>query len=112
MEKMSEQQAREAIQRGEIGSDITEAAEKVAVILTQSWCLQWHEMRSYAAGFQDAAVFYIEYDKTELFEDFRTFKEETFGNDQIPYVRYYRGGKLVAQSNAVAQETFRANLER
>lgn len=112
MVQMSPQQARDAVEKGEFGRDIVEAADKVAVVLTQSWCPQWHEMRRFAAGFQEAAVFFLEYDKTDFFDEFRGFKEETFGNDEIPYVRYYRSGKLVAQSNAVPEEQFRSNFEQ
>jgi len=112
MEKMTVQQAKDAMENGEFGKDLVEASDKVAVILTQSWCPQWKEMREYAHYIDGAALFYLEYDKTDFFDEFRAFKEETLGNDQIPYVRYYRGGRLVAQSNFVPETTFRANLTR
>jgi hypothetical protein len=30
------------------------------------------------------------------------------GNDQVPYIRYYSAGHLVAQSNAVSEKFFHA----
>jgi hypothetical protein len=112
MELITRSQAQHAIEQGDFGSDITGAAEKVAVILTQSWCPQWHAMKNFVADFKGAAVFYLEYDKTDYFDAFRAFKENTWRNDQIPYVRYYAAGKLVAESNAVPEETFRSNRGR
>jgi len=82
----------------------------VAVILTQSWCPQWHAMKSSVANFSGADIWLLEYDLTDYFDTFRRFKEQELGNDQIPYVRYYADGVLVAESNAVSEQTFRTHL--
>jgi hypothetical protein len=112
MQQITGEQARNAIRQGDFGVDITHAADRVAVILTQGWCPQWHAMRQYVAGFSGAQIFYLEYDRTDCFDAFKNFKEQVLGNDQIPYLRYYCRGVLVAQSNAVSESTFRAHLEQ
>jgi len=100
-----------AVRDGEFSDDIIRSAEKVAVILTQSWCPQWHAMKQYAVDFSDAEIYSLEYDRTDYFDEFRQFKEEVMGNDQIPYVRYYTGGVLIAESNVVSEGIFRQNLK-
>ena len=108
---ITKEQATTAIAHGEFGDDILHSAERVAIILTQSWCPQWHAMKQFVSGFPAAKVFVLEYDQTDYFDRFREFKERVLGNDKIPYVRYYARGILVAESNAVSEETFRQNLE-
>jgi len=56
------------------------------------------------------AVRYVEYDKEPFFEDFMEFKEDVFGNRSVPYVRYYRNGELIAESNYISQQGFLAKL--
>jgi hypothetical protein len=112
MKLITAEQVRNAISQGEFGAGITHAADRVAVILTQGWCPQWHAMKRFVADFSGAQVFYLEYDGTDYFEEFKTFKEQVLGNDQIPYLRYYCRGALVAQSNAMPESTFRAHLEQ
>jgi hypothetical protein len=79
-----------------------------AVILTQSWCPQWKAMRSYLekADGPDIFILYIEYDLVPWSAEFMDFKERHFDNREIPYVRYYRNGTCVSQSNYVALEGF------
>jgi len=112
MELITRDQAMHAITNGEFGDDLIRSADKVVIILTQSWCPQWHAMRRFVSGFSAAMVYCLEYDRTDFFDEFRAFKERVFGNDQIPYVRYYSGGVLVAESNSVAEETFTLNVNR
>lgn len=112
MNQITKDQALTAINNGEFGDELLLAAEKVAIILTQSWCPQWHAMKQFVTGFPGARIFVLEYDRTDYFDQFREFKERTLGNDQIPYVRYYDHGILVAESNAVTEEVFRQNLEK
>jgi hypothetical protein len=110
MRHIEKKQALDAVHNGEFGDDIIRSAERVAVILTQSWCPQWHSMQRFTADFSEAEVFVLEYDRTDYFDLFREFKERVLVNDQIPYIRYYQQGRLVAQTNAVNQELFRQNL--
>jgi hypothetical protein len=113
MTKLSAAQCEAAMARGEFGPDVAEAARSVAVVLTQSWCPQWRWMRAYlerlaASGREgpDLALFWVEYDLEPFFEPFMAYKEGVLGNDQVPYVRYYREGKLARESNFVDEGAF------
>ncbi len=114
MKKLSERDCLEAIQTGDFTTSITGAADSVAVVLTQSWCPQWSWMRSYLGAMPDlkgAEVFWVEYDLEAFFEPFLEFKESSYGNDQVPYVRYYRDGKLAAESNYIDSGGFLRHLQ-
>jgi hypothetical protein len=100
---------------GDFSSEIRNGAPAVAIILTQSWCHEWRFMNSYlvdAAGIAGdrVKIFCLEYDKEPFFEEFMAFKEDVFGNRAVPYVRYYREGKLVAESNFISKQGFLAKL--
>jgi hypothetical protein len=113
MRKLSGEDCLDAIREGEFGPGVTGAADAVAVVLTQSWCPQWSWMRSYLDSMPADAgseVFWVEYDLEDFFEPFMEFKESSLGNDQVPYVRYYRGGKLAAESNYIDSGGFRRRL--
>jgi len=109
MRKLEEADCLACMAKGEFPGEVTGAAPSVAVVLTQSWCAQWTRMRSYLESMPEgggAEVFWIEYDREGFYERFMTFKESAFGNREIPYVRYYRGGALVAESNFVDEGRF------
>ncbi|MBL8965928.1 MAG: hypothetical protein JNG85_02900 [Spirochaetaceae bacterium] len=100
---------RAAIAAGDFSADVAGAAPRVAIILTQSWCPQWAWMRSYLEALPDdpeTAVYWVEYDLEPFFEEFMAFKEGVFGNDQVPYVRYYRGGRPSRESNFIDKAGF------
>ena len=103
MQKLSEDQCRRTIAEGEIPEEVRTAAERVAVVLTQSWCPDWLLMQSYLSELDEADldVFYVEYDKESFFRELMAFKERVFKSAEVPYVRYYRNGSLVAESNLV-----------
>ena len=88
---------------GDVPDSVRSVTERVAVVLTQSWCPDWLAMRRYLETLDEPelTVFYLEYDRSPLFHELMAFKETVFGNDLIPYVRYYRAGTLVAESNRV-----------
>lgn len=102
---LTHEQARQAVDDGDFSAEITGAAEGVILILTQSWCHQWMFMRMSLKGLgkgpkdMDVQVITYEYDKSPLFQDFMAFKEGTFRNWEVPYVRLYRNGQLVADGN-------------
>lgn len=111
--KLEEAECRSAIAMGDFGEDVRGAARRVAVVLTQGWCPQWVWMRKYldaVASAPDTAVFWVEYDRERFFDDFRTFKEDAFGNREIPYVRYYRDGAFVRDSNYIDKGGFERAL--
>jgi hypothetical protein len=69
----------------------------------------WLDSALAAAG---ARSFYLVYDEEDFYEPFMAWKEDVLGNRSVPYVRYYRGGVLVAESNYVSKDGFVANFKR
>jgi len=113
--KLSTGQCAQAMAGSEFGEDVRKAAGRVAVILTQSWCPQWPMMRLWlgaALAEADAKAFYVEYDNEPFFEQFMVWKEDVLGNRSVPYVRYYRDGVLVAESNYLSKGAFVASFSR
>lgn len=111
---LSEAEARSAMESGEFPEAVRTAALQVAVVLTQDWCPQWTSMsrmfdrleRSGGSDDLDMVVFELEYNRVPYGGEFMEFKERVLGNDLIPYVRYYRDGKLVDTSNYVTEKEF------
>ncbi len=103
---------------GDFEEQVRGAAEAAAVILTQSWCPQWRYLQGYLEGLDRelngsgpaAAILYVEYDREPFFQEFMAFKEDSFGNREVPYIRYYRGGKLAAESNFISPQAFSARM--
>jgi hypothetical protein len=110
MKVITKDQALACVAHKEFGDDIIRSAESVVVILTQSWCPEWLAMQSFLSGFSTSEVYCLEYDRTDYMDIFRAFKENVFGNDQIPYIRYYRRGILTTVSNAVSEMVFKENI--
>ncbi|MDL2229591.1 hypothetical protein LJC14_04995 [Treponema sp. OttesenSCG-928-L16] len=113
--KLTEGECRTAMEHGEFDAQIRQASSMTAIILTQSWCPQWAAVKSYLpqvekaagdAGLPEPALFYVEYDTESWFEQFMTFKENTFNNREVPYVRYYRNGKFFRDSNFISLQGF------
>jgi len=99
--------------RGEFGPDVVGTAATVAVVLTQAWCPQWQWMRSYLDSLPDcpdSRIYYLEYDREPFYEEFLEFKEDTLGNREIPYVRYYREGRIAGDGNYIAKDGFLKRL--
>jgi hypothetical protein len=115
MTKLRREDCLAAMQKGEFEADVVGAAPGVAVVLTQSWCPQWTWMKAYLEELPESperAIFWIEYDNEDYYEAFMAFKEETFGNREIPYVRYYRRGQFIRESNFIDEKGFLRLLER
>jgi hypothetical protein len=111
--KLSGEECLAAIEAGDFGPGVVDAAEAVALVLTQSWCPQWAWMRSYLEALpasEGEEILWVEYDLEGFFEPFMRFKEGVLVNDQVPYVRYYRGGALVAESNFIDKGGFLRRL--
>jgi hypothetical protein len=110
--ELSREQAAQAMREGEFGAEVRGASALVAVVLTQDWCGQWAAMDSYLRELErrglelEVTVFQLEYNRVDYFQEFLRFKEQVLGNAVIPYVRYYRDGKLSAQSNYVSERQF------
>ncbi|MDC7227588.1 MAG: hypothetical protein PQJ61_12555 [Spirochaetales bacterium] len=111
MIEISDSQAEYIIENKELPAEITNAAEKVAVILTQNWCPQWIIMKKYLPEIDsDIKIFYQCYNIKPYSYKLMKVKETVLGNDLIPYVRYYKNGKLTAETNYVNKEEFMSNL--
>lgn len=109
---LTEEQFHVAVEENEFGSAVVDASERVAVVMTQGWCPQWFPIRSYLQelakddGEEDLSVFVVVYDTEPWGADFMRFKEGVFGNYHIPYIRYYRDGTLVSESNFISRAGF------
>jgi hypothetical protein len=101
------------LNEGEFPESVRLAAPRVVVIMTQDWCGQWADMAAYLPDFTDqAAIFVAEYNRLPDFERIMSFKEDVFKNRQVPYVRFYRDGKLVRHSNWLPRGSFSDMLGR
>jgi len=94
-----------AMENGEFPEEIINNP-KVAIIMTQDWCPQWKAMEKWISEIEDIKIHLIIYDKEEYLDEFRVFKEKTFKNDQVPYIRYYINGKLINESNYITKGSF------
>ncbi len=119
------QHVRHALEHYEFPDEVIKAAPAVAVVLSQSWCPQWLAMQNWLGELEhkrdpadpgveqpapDIAVWELEYDGTPYFREFMTLKEQVWGNRLIPYVRYYREGRLLEAGNYTNAERFLATL--
>jgi hypothetical protein len=112
--QLNEGEARHAIDHGDFAESVRSSKGHVAVVLTQDWCPQWTSMKrwledleqSESADIPEIDVYELEYNRVGYGSEFMRFKETTFGNPLIPYVRYYRDGRFVADSNYVSKERF------
>jgi len=103
MQELSQDACEQTIAESEVPASIRGSSERVAVVLTQSWCPDWSVMRRYLNSLDEpgVTVYYVEYDRRPFYREMMAFKETVFGSYEIPYVRYYRGGELVSESNLV-----------
>ena len=108
MRTLTEKECRHAMQNGDF--NLPELDGLAALVLTQSWCPQWKAMKNYLPEAEKSLpglqIFYVEYDLSPFFEEFMAFKENTYDNREIPYVRYYNSGKCCFSGNYVSLEGF------
>jgi hypothetical protein len=108
---LTQEQIDALLRDGDFPESVRTAAAKVIVVMTQDWCSQWQDMSSYLPDFTEhAAIFTVEYNRSPDFERILHLKESVFRNRQVPYVRYYRGGKLVHEANWMPRTGFAALL--
>jgi hypothetical protein len=107
--ELSDEQISDAIKNGEFGNDVLCSKKNVAVIMSQSWCPQWSMLNRWLDAYADNPdidIYVVVYDKKNYFREFLHFKETVFGNDAVPYIRYYIGGKLVKETNYTSKDFF------
>jgi hypothetical protein len=115
MIKLNRAQCEETMSSSEVPAEVVTSNTKVAVIFTQSWCVDWLIMRRYLRKVEntDVSVYYVEYDKEPFYERLRTFKETVFNNWSVPYVRFFRDGGLIGTSNLLyLKRTFLKRFEQ
>lgn len=108
---ITREQALYAIENGEFGSDMLLSAGTVIAIMSQDWCPQWHDMRSWIYNLQtdeDIDIYELIYNKVDYFDEFRQFKENVWKNHEIPYLRYYKNGKLLSETNYVNEQRLKS----
>jgi hypothetical protein len=112
--KLPHEEALKAIEEGEFPKETLHQSEYVAIVLTQSWCPEWKLMNRYLTSIhksgadsqEDATIYYLIYDGTDYFDQFKGFKEKVLGNALIPYVRFYHRGLLTGESNFLGKYDF------
>jgi hypothetical protein len=120
---LTEDECRYAVDNGDFAGSLVKGKAAV-IILTQSWCPQWTAVHSYLKEAEKKAaektgtginIYTVEYDIAEWqqlgHEDFMTFKEDTFKNREIPYMRYYRDGVFSGDSNYLSLDGFLSKLQ-
>ncbi len=112
MIEITDEQAQHIIENGEIPSELINTKGRVAVVLTQNWCPQWVAMKTWLKKLdEDITVYYQCYNIKPYSYKLMKVKETKFGNDLIPYVRYYKNGQLINETNYVGQEHFLENFD-
>lgn len=97
-----ERQALHAVEHGEFPEEVIASNDRVVVIMTQDWCSQWLLLNLWIRTIRVAAdvdLYELVYNRVDYFEEFLRLKEERWGNEAIPYLRSYRDGRLVGESN-------------
>lgn len=104
--ELSDEDLLNTIENKEFDRKITTSKSTVLIILTQSWCPQWLALKSYLNKIDlDIDIYYSLYNKSNYFDKFRTFKENIFKNDQVPYLRFYLNGVFKKDSNYISQNS-------
>lgn len=109
LKQISIENALLATEKGEFSDELIKSKDKVAIVLTQDWCPQWSSMQGWMEAMEENSeldIYYLEYNTTSIFLQFMDYKENYWGNNQVPYVRYYSGGKLISQTNYVGKGAF------
>jgi hypothetical protein len=118
--QLNEEHAKAWMRGEELDPAVRGDGDNVAVVLTQGWCPQWVSMNVWLNFMEkrgrpknlDITVYEFIYDRVPFFDEFRRFKESDLGNAEIPYLLYYREGKLLGTSNYVTSRDFVGRFER
>lgn len=87
-----------------IEDDIIKSSENILVVFTQDWCPNWKNLNDELLNNKETTEIDIDlytaiYNKSKLFEDFKSFKEDFWLSHLIPYLRYYKNGELLWETN-------------
>lgn len=107
---LSDSQAMYTIKNRDFPDEILKSNNRVAVVVSQSWCPQWIAMKGYLKKVteqnRDIDIYILEYDKKVWFNDFMSMKEIYWKNLEVPYIRFYIDGLLVNESNFISRSAF------
>ncbi|HEY5585022.1 MAG TPA: hypothetical protein VIK78_11095 [Ruminiclostridium sp.] len=106
---IQKEQAMHAIANGEFESNILSVKSRVVIVMTQDWCPQWTNMKSWIYGIEideDIEIYELEYNKVDYFYDFMNFKENHWRNYEVPYLRFYNDGVLTKETNNISESEF------
>ena len=109
LKEINEAEIYNVIKNKEFEKSIINSKKNVAVVMSQSWCWQWRMVNEWLpsiSDIDDLDVYTIVYDNKKYYNDFLSFKENVFGNYEVPYIRYYAGGKLIKETNFISKESF------
>lgn len=107
--KINEEQVMFVVKNGEFPPDMINSKKNVVVIMTQDWCPQWVNMKSWVYTVEtaeDIDIYEVEYNREIYFNAFMSFKESVWKNYDVPYLRYYKHGELIKESNYVSSTGF------
>lgn len=101
---ISKEQAMNAIENGEFNKGVINSSKKVIVIMTQDWCPQWMALKCWVYEMEtneDIDIYELEYNKEDYFEQFMNFKENHWKSYNVPYLRFYKDGCLIEDTNYI-----------
>lgn len=104
---INKEQAKYAIENGEFDKNIIASKDKVIVIMTQDWCPQWMALKCWIYEMEtneDVDIYELEYNKTDYFDEFMNFKEDRWNSHNVPYLRFYKAGNLIEETNYIDKE--------
>jgi hypothetical protein len=107
--QINKDQAMFAIENGEFDKAVIVSKSKVVVIMTQNWCPQWKDLKSWVYDIEtdeDIDIYELEYNKVDYFDAFMNFKENQWNNHEVPYLRIYKDGALVKETNHIGEQQF------
>ncbi|MDC7223193.1 MAG: hypothetical protein PQJ60_05585, partial [Spirochaetales bacterium] len=80
MISLSDKDLEHAVSQGDFSDEILKSHERVAIVLTQSWCPQWMMMRHWLSRMEeDLHIYFAEYERMDSYHSFMYFKENSFG---------------------------------
>ncbi|WP_295158946.1 hypothetical protein [uncultured Brachyspira sp.] len=87
----------------EVSDNIKKDAENVLAVFTQDWCGDWNNLKRELDANKDNSIditiFICMYNQSPLYEPFMNFKETVWNNGLIPYLRYYKNGSFIKDTN-------------
>jgi len=108
--EISKEQAIYAIENGEFDKTVIASTSQVVVVMTQDWCPQWTDLESWVYGIEteeDIDIYELEYNRVDYFNDFKNFKENHWKNYNVPYLRFYKDGALIKETNYIGRQQFK-----